>query len=98
METPMADSVVRARASSLVNAVISTSGPSVQFLELGGKRYSHVIDPRTGIGLTSLTQSTVIASDGALADALSTALTVLSREEAMLLLARYPTVSASLSP
>jgi len=95
VDAPSGDSTVRARASALTNAVISTSGPSAQSVEIGGRRYSHVIDPRTGIGLTSNTQATVIAVQGALADAISTALTVLGREGAARLLARYPGVTAS---
>jgi len=95
IETPRADSTVRARAAALTNAAISTSGPSAQFVEIGGRRYSHVVDPRTGIGLTSAAQATVIAEDGAVADALSTALTVLDAKAAGRVLARYPGVLAS---
>jgi thiamine biosynthesis lipoprotein len=97
VEVPGADSIVRARAFALTNASISTSGPSAQFVEIGGVRYSHVVDPRTGVGLTSGAQATVIDTDGALADALSTALTVLSRGAAVSLLARYPRVFASVT-
>ena len=95
IETPTGDSTVRAGAAALTKTAISTSGPGAQFVEIGGKRYSHVVDPRTGFGLTNGAQATVIAFDGALADALSTALTVLGREEAVHLLARYPGVTAS---
>ncbi len=97
IEVPTADSAVRARASALTNAVISTSGPGYQFVEIGATRYSHVVDPRTGIGLTTGAQATVIASDGALSDALSTALTVLGRTEVARLLMRYPGVLASVT-
>ena len=95
IDAPAGDSVVRARASALANAVISTSGPGAQFVEIGGMRYSHVVDPRTGIGLTSGAQATVIAADGALADALSTALTVIDSEGARRVLAKYTGVTAS---
>ena len=94
IDVPSGDSVVRARASAISNAVVSTSGPGFQFLEIGGLRYSHVVDPRTGIGLTSAAQVTVIASDGALADALSTALTVMGEADARRLIRRYPGVIA----
>ncbi|MDB4890076.1 MAG: FAD:protein transferase [Gemmatimonadetes bacterium] len=97
VDVPGADESVRARAAALTNASISTSGPSAQFVEIGGVRYSHVIDPRTGLGLTSGVQATVIATDGALADALSTALTVLPREAVRSLLARYLGVIASVT-
>jgi thiamine biosynthesis lipoprotein len=95
IDVPGADSTARTRASSLTNASISTSGPSAQFVEIGGVRYSHVVDPRTGLGLTSGAQAAVIAADGALADALSTALTVLPRKAARSVLAHYPSVIAS---
>lgn len=77
VEVPTGDSVVRRRASALTNAVIATSGASAQFVEVNGRRYSHVVDPRTGVGLTNGLHATVIAADGAVADALATALTVL---------------------
>ena len=48
----------------IANAAVSTSGDSLQHVEIGGKRYSHVIDPRTGQSLTdhcSVTSSPRIA-------------------------------------
>lgn len=98
IEVPVGDSIVRARASALTNAVISTSGPGAQFVEVAGTRYSHVIDPRTGMGLTSGAQATVIATHGALADALSTAFTVIGRERAARVVAMFPGVTASVTP
>ena len=65
-----------ARASRLTNAALATSGPTAQFVEIDGVRYSHVVDPRTGLGLTNQVTARVIAADGATADALATALTV----------------------
>jgi thiamine biosynthesis lipoprotein len=95
IEVPGADSAVRARAASLVRAAISTSGPSEQFVDIGGLRYSHVIEPRSGEALTRSDHATVIAADGATADALSTALTVLGAEHRAQLLAKFPGVLAS---
>lgn len=95
IDAPTADSLVQARASALTNAVIATSGPGSQFVEIEGKRYSHVVDPRTGLGLTNANYATVIAPDGALADALATALTALGPERVARLLSRYPGVTAS---
>ena len=65
-----------ARAARLTNAALATSGPTAQFVEIDGVRYSHVVDPRTGLGLTNQVTARVIAADGATADALATALTV----------------------
>jgi FAD:protein FMN transferase len=70
--TPRGDTVL-----VLVNVGVGTSGPSAQFVEVGGVRYSHVIDPRTGRALTRATQATVIHPVGAMSDALSTMVTVL---------------------
>lgn len=56
---------------------VSTSGDRTQFVDVGGVRYSHILDPRTGLGVTHRTAACVIARDGALADGLATALCVL---------------------
>jgi thiamine biosynthesis lipoprotein len=62
---------------SLKNSGISTSGDTEQFVEIDGVRYSHIVDPRTGIGLTNRVQVTVVASDSTTSDSLATALCVL---------------------
>ncbi len=62
---------------SLRNAAVSTSGDAEQFVEIGGTRYSHIIDPRTGAALTGHSSVTVVAPDGATSDALATSLSVL---------------------
>lgn len=97
IDTPAADSLVRVRAAALVSAAIATSGPGSQFVEIAGRRYSHVVDPRTGLGLTSANQATVIAPEGALADALATALTVLDAEAGARVVSRYDDVWASVT-
>lgn len=90
-----ADSAVRNRSSALVNTAIATSGGTEQFVEIDGVRYSHVIDPRTGLGVTSSHVVTVIAPDAALADATATALSVLGRTKVMVLRSRYPELLVS---
>ncbi len=57
----------------LVNAAVSTSGDLHQFIEIDGKRYSHIIDPRSGLGLTQNATATIVAESSAAADALATA-------------------------
>jgi len=61
----------------LHDAAVSTSGNSRQFVEVNGKRYSHIIDPSTGLGLEGAASTTVIAMNSATADALATALSVM---------------------
>ncbi len=61
----------------LENAAIATSGDKYKFLESKGKRYSHIIDPRTGIGLTHQTTVTVISKNAMAADAYASAISVI---------------------
>jgi thiamine biosynthesis lipoprotein len=56
---------------------ISTSGDAEQFLEIEGVRFSHVVDPRTGVGVRNSATATVIAPTAAASDALATALCIL---------------------
>src|SRR5207253_9554687 len=65
-----------------------------QFVIVDGVRYSHVVDPHTGVGLTSRRQAAVVAGDGLTADGLSTALTVLDDSGQAALLRSYPGVVA----
>lgn len=64
------------------NRAVTTSGDAYQYVEHNGKRYSHIIDPRTGYGLTSQRNVTAIAKDGATADWLATACSILSIKKA----------------
>lgn len=61
----------------LQNCAVSTSGDVYQYIEHDGKRYSHIVDPRTGYGVTSQRNSTVIAKDAITADWLATASCIL---------------------
>ncbi len=70
-----------ARFVLLANAGLATSGDLFQHVEIGGKRYSHIVDPRTGIALTDHSLVTVIAPDGITADSLATAVSVLGPEK-----------------
>ena len=97
VDAPGADATFAARASRLTNAALATSGSSVQFVEINGVRYSHIVDPRTGLGVTSDREARVIAADAALADGLATALTILNTEDRMTLQARFPEAMVSLT-
>ena len=76
----------------LKHVSVATSGKTYQSVELGGKSYSHVIDPRTGMALQHARSATAIAADGTLADWLATAATVMSMQEIEKLLVKLPNV------
>jgi thiamine biosynthesis lipoprotein len=80
--------------TTLANSAVSTSGDTEQFVIIGGVRYSHVVDPRTGMGLTSRREATVVARDGITADGIATALTVLDDAQGGRLLRAFPQVVA----
>ncbi len=67
---------------TLHNAALSTSGSTEQFVEIDGKRYAHIIDPRTGLGLTKLVLARVRAPDGITSDSLATTAAVLGLPDA----------------
>lgn len=62
---------------------ISTSGDSEQFVVIDGIRYSHIINPATGLGLTAPCAATVVAPDATQSDAWATACAVLSENDSV---------------
>jgi thiamine biosynthesis lipoprotein len=74
----------------LKNQAISTSGDGVQFVEIAGKRYSHIVDPKTGLGLTHGRWVTAVAPDAALADAAATAASILPRAKLRAFSKKHP--------
>ncbi len=79
-----------ARFVVLTQAGISTSGDLFQRLEINGVRFSHIVDPRTGMGLTDHSLVTVIAGDDFTADGLTKVMSVLSPKEALKFIAKTP--------
>jgi thiamine biosynthesis lipoprotein len=57
----------------LRDAALGTSGAGEQFFEVQGKRFGHLLDPRTGWPARGLVSVSVVADDAATADALATA-------------------------
>ena len=67
---------------ALTDGAVATSGDLFQFVEIDGVRYSHILNPQTGLGLTVRTLTTVVASKGIHADSLATTLSVLGPQDA----------------
>lgn len=72
----------------ITDIAVTTSGNVYQFFEHEGKRYSHIVNPKTGYGITSQRNVTVIANDGTLADWLTKACSLLSIKKSMRLARR----------
>lgn len=80
------------KSIELANAGVSTSGDLYQYTEIDGKRYSHVISSRTGLGLTNRIACSVIAPNATMSDGLDNAMCVLGREAGEKLAATIPGV------
>jgi len=83
---------------TLRDEALSTSGSYEQFFEVDGKRYSHLLDPRTGVPAQGMGSASVIASSATESDALSTAFFVLGEAGARAYCSKHPEVSAVLAP
>lgn len=59
------------------NCSVATSGDVWQFVEIDGVRYSHILNPSTGLGLTNRSSVTIVAPNGTAADSLASAVSVL---------------------
>lgn len=81
--TPAGDPALSLR---LKHQATSTSGDTAQFVEIEGRRYSHIVDPSTGLGVERRGSVTVVATAGADADALATSAFVLGPERGLALI------------
>lgn len=68
---------------TIPNKGMATSGDTYQHVEIDGRRYSHLVDPKTGMGLTESSIVSVLATTGMEADALASAVSVLGPEKGM---------------
>ena len=85
---------ISSRFVHLADAAISTSGDAFQFVELNGTRYSHIVDPQTGLGLTRRNSVSIIAPDCTTADALATAICVMGPARGIELIDKLPNTAA----
>lgn len=76
--------------ASLANQAIATSGDAWQFVEVDGRRYSHLIDPTTGRAVVGRHAATVLAPTAMIADAWASALCVLGPQQGLERLKRQP--------
>ncbi len=80
----------------LVDRAVATSGDYQQFILIGGKRHSHIIDRKTAAGAQGLSSVTIIANSATDADALATAVSVMGAEKGLALIETIPDTEAIL--
>ncbi|MCZ6751929.1 MAG: FAD:protein FMN transferase, partial [Acidobacteria bacterium] len=82
---------------ALRDEALSTSASYEKYIEIQGKKYSHLLDPRSGIPAEGMLSATVIAPTAAESDALSTGVFILGTEQAAALLRRLELSGLKLS-
>ena len=70
----------------LCNQAVATSGDAYQSVVIDGHRFSHIVDPKTGLGLNQRSSVTIITRSGLMADGLASAVSVLGPEAGIRLL------------
>jgi len=85
---PLNPGAAPSRFGYLHHRAVATSGDAFQFVEIDGRRYSHIVDPSTGLGLTSRSSVSVLAPDCTTADAWASAASVMGTRRAMAVMAQ----------
>jgi len=78
----------------LENMAVSTSGDAEQYVEIAGKRYSHIVDPKTGLGLVGRQSVTVVARRGIDSDSLTKVVSIWGPKRGLEFIEKKPGVSA----
>lgn len=72
------------------NKAVTTSGNYEKYVEFNGKRYSHIVNPKTGIPSTGLTSVTIIGENAEMCNGFSTSVMVLDLKKGIKLIKKYP--------
>jgi FAD:protein FMN transferase len=80
-------------ALDITNMAIATSGNYEKFVTIEGKKYSHTIDPKTGLPVTGIKSVSIISPNAEIADALATPVMVMGIEAGLYLINQLPGIS-----
>jgi len=89
INNPFKDDTIAAVLYLKENAV-TTSGSYEKYAEINGKRYSHIMNPKTGYPSTGLTSVTVVGPNATMANGFSTSIMVLGRKKGLKLIKKFP--------
>ncbi|QQQ28609.1 FAD:protein FMN transferase [Chryseobacterium indoltheticum] len=89
INNPFRDDTIAAVIYLKENAV-TTSGSYEKYAEINGKRYSHIMNPKTGYPSTGLTSVTVVGPNATMANGFSTSIMVLGRKKGLKLIKKFP--------
>jgi thiamine biosynthesis lipoprotein len=91
---PLSSEGTPSKQISIANAAVTTAGDAFQHVVIDGRRYSHIVDPHTGLGMTDRTGVTVIATDCITADGLDTAVAAMGPKAGLELIEKTPGAAA----
>lgn len=78
---------------NITNMAVATSGNYEKYVMIEGKKYSHTIDPKTGLPVTGIKSVTIVAPNAELADALATPVMVMGINAGLHLINQLPHIS-----
>ena len=79
---------------NVTDMAVATSGNYEKFIMIGGKKYSHTINPRTGLSVTGIKSVTIISPNAEIADAMATPVTIMGIEAGLAMINQIKQIEA----
>ncbi len=79
---------------NVTDMAVATSGNYEKFIMIGGKKYSHTINPRTGLPVTGIKSVTIISPNAEIADAMATPVTIMGIEAGLAMINQIKQIEA----
>jgi thiamine biosynthesis lipoprotein len=77
---------------AISNKAVATSGNYEKYVMINGKKYSHTIDPKTGLPITGIKSVTIISDNAEFADAMATPIAVMGIDAGLYLINQIPSI------
>ncbi len=79
---------------NVTDMAVATSGNYEKFIMIGGKKFSHTINPRTGLPVTGIKSVTIISPNAEIADAMATPVTIMGIEAGLTMINQIKQIEA----